>query len=295
MSRLHEGEPEIDEALVRRLVAAQFPQWAGLPVARVRSGGTSNVIYRLGDGLSVRLPRIAAAAEDLLREDAWLPRLAPLLPTAVPEPVALGEPDAAYPWAWAVHRWLDGEVPVPGRLERPEALAGELGAFVRALHGAGTAGGHAAYRSETLASRDAATRAALAAAADLVPDPAALLTVWESALEAPDWAGEPVWIHADLQSGNMLLGPGGRLGAVIDFGCFGLGDPAVDLLSAWYVLPGGARKELRAAAGADEAMWVRGRGWAVSVALMELQYYRRRSPAMVASAQRAVGGLLEGE
>ncbi len=50
-------EPDIDTPLVSRLIAAQFPRWAGLPITRVPSAGTDNAIYRLGDDMAVRLPR----------------------------------------------------------------------------------------------------------------------------------------------------------------------------------------------------------------------------------------------
>ena len=46
--KMHADEVEIDESLVLRLVAAQFPQWAGLPVREIPSSGTVNAMYRLG-------------------------------------------------------------------------------------------------------------------------------------------------------------------------------------------------------------------------------------------------------
>ena len=29
--------------------------------------------------------------------------------------------------------------------------------------------------------------------------------VWQSALEAGDWTGDPVWVHGDLLPGNILI------------------------------------------------------------------------------------------
>jgi hypothetical protein len=46
----------ITPALVSRLLAAQFPQWAHLPVAPIELDGWDNTTFRLGDELSVRLP-----------------------------------------------------------------------------------------------------------------------------------------------------------------------------------------------------------------------------------------------
>lgn len=290
--RMHADEPDIDTALVRRLIAAQFPRWAGLAVERVDTAGTSNAMYRLGGDMVVRLPRTAGSAGDVEAEQAWLTRLAPSLPVAVPVPLGKGEPGEGYPWPWSVYRWLAGEIPVVGRVPEPELLARDLAEFVLSLRRVDPADGPPSYRSEPLTARDAAVRTAIAELdAGGVVDGAAATALWDKALQAPVWPGRPVWIHADLQPGNMLLADG-RLGAVIDFGCAGLGDPAVDLIAAWYVLPAAARPAFRAAVDADDAMWTRAGGWALSIALMELNYYRVTNPRMAAIAGHVVGELL---
>ncbi|MFJ8476252.1 aminoglycoside phosphotransferase family protein [Kitasatospora sp. NPDC094011] len=289
--KMHADELDIDEALVRRMVAGQFPQWAGLPVEAVDSAGTSNAMYRLGADLVVRIPRIPGAVEDIEKEEAWLRRLAPELPFAVPVPVGLGEPLDGCPWPWSVLRWLEGVNPVVGSVRQPAVLAADLAEFVTAMHRVDQAGGPAAYRSESLASRDPAVRRALAGLAGEV-DVDAVTSLWDKALGAADHPGPAVWIHADLQPGNLLLDADGRLSAVIDFGCMGLGDPAVDLLTAWYVLPAPVRAAFRTGVAADDAAWGRGRGWALSVALMELDYYRDSNPRMVRTARHVVGELL---
>lgn len=294
VGKMHVDEPDIDTALVRALIAGQFPQWAGLPVGRVESAGTSNAMYRLGEDLVVRLPRTPGAANDVGMEHRWLPRLAPDLPAAIPAPLGVGRPAEGYPWSWSVFGWVPGENPVPGRIAEPELLAKDLAEFVSALHRADPVDAPASYRSETLAARDAETRAAIAelgASADSGVPTGAATALWEEALRAEPWSGPPVWIHADLQPGNLLLADG-RLAAVIDFGCAGLGEPAVDLIPAWYVLPAAARPAFRAALGADDAMWTRARGWALSIALMELNYYQQTNPVMAAIARHVIGELL---
>jgi hypothetical protein len=45
-------------SLVGRLPAEQFAQWADLPIEPVHSAVTDKAIYRLGDDMAVRLPRI---------------------------------------------------------------------------------------------------------------------------------------------------------------------------------------------------------------------------------------------
>ncbi|MEV7382487.1 aminoglycoside phosphotransferase family protein [Streptomyces lydicus] len=290
--KMHADEADIDVSLVRRLLGGRFPQWADRPLTQVDSAGTSNTMYRLGADMAVRLPRMAGAAGDVAKEHRWLPRLAPALPTAVPTPLGKGEPAEGYPFPWSVYSWLAGENPVVGRLAEPELLAKDLAAFVVALHGIDPTGGPPSYRSEPLLARDDATRDALGSLRGAV-DADAAAAVWEAALRAPERAGPAVWIHADLQPGNLLT-TDGRLGAVIDFGCLGVGDPAVDLMVAWYVLPAEGRGVFRAAVAADDAAWARGRGWALSVALMELRYYRDTNPRMAAIARHVLGELLSG-
>ncbi|MFF4383152.1 aminoglycoside phosphotransferase family protein [Kitasatospora sp. NPDC001547] len=289
--KLHPDELDIDEALVGRMVAEHFPQWAGLPVEPVLPAGTSNAMYRLGPELVVRVPRIPGVVEEIAKEDLWLRRLAPRLPVPVPVPLAVGGPVDGCPWPWSVLRWLDGTTPDPGRIAEPLLLAADLAAFVTAIRRIDPTGAPAAYRSESLAERDAATRTAVAAVPDLV-DAAAVTAAWEHALRAPAPAGPPVWIHGDLQPGNLLVDPDGRLGAVIDFGCAGLGEPAVDLIPAWYVLPAAARTAFRTAVAADDATWDRARGWALSIALLEVAYYRDSDRRMTGIARRVVAEVL---
>ena len=50
---MHEDELEIDEALVRRLLAGQFHEWSELRLRLAEPMGTENAIFRLGEGLAV--------------------------------------------------------------------------------------------------------------------------------------------------------------------------------------------------------------------------------------------------
>ncbi|WP_369255031.1 aminoglycoside phosphotransferase family protein [Streptomyces sp. R35] len=292
-SPMHADEARIDDSLVRRLLAAQFPVWADLPLKRVESSGTVNAVYRLGDDLAVRLPRIPAGAGDVEKEGEWLPRLAPLLPFAVPEILAIGAPGEGYPWSWGVLRWLDGELPVPGRLADAQALAVDLGRFVAALRQVDMPGGPPAYRGGPLTAVDAETRSAIAELHGVI-DTSAATAAWEAALAAPRWTGPPVWVHSDLMPMNLLTHQG-RLGAVLDFATLGTGDPAGDLIPAWNLLPAEARPAFRNAVGAndtDDAMWARGRGWALSMALTQLPYYRTTNPVIAANAEHVIGEVL---
>ncbi|MFD8979334.1 aminoglycoside phosphotransferase family protein [Streptomyces sp. NPDC059564] len=293
-ARTRPGPEAVDEDLVRRLVAGQFPRWAGLEVARFPSGGTVNHVYRLGGDMAVRLPRGRGGAEDVPRERDWLPRLAPRLPAAVPEVLGAGEPAEGYPWPWSVYRWMPGENPEAGALSAPGALAGDLAAFVTAMRGVTLPGAPPAHRGGPVAAQDAGTRAAIEALRGIPEegvDCDAATAVWEETLRAPAWDGPPVWLHADLMPGNLLV-DGGRLGAVIDFGCAGVGDPACDLFPAWNLLPAGAREVFRAAVGVDDATWTRGRGRTLSQALIALPYYRGTNEAMARNARHVIRAVL---
>jgi len=240
---MHPDEPTITTALVRRLVSAQFPRWAALPITPLASGGTVNAVYRLGDGFTVRLPRTAGGADDVAKERRILDALGGL-PVAVPVVAGLGEPGEGYPWPWAVHRWLDGEPAVEGRPFEPEALA-EVVTAVRALD---PADAPPAYRGGPLSALDRATRDAVEALrrTDEPFDAEAALSVWTEALDAP--TGTDCWVHADLMPSNLLL-HNGRLTAVLDWGTAGVGDPACDLIPAWNLLTETTRPAFRDAIG----------------------------------------------
>jgi aminoglycoside phosphotransferase (APT) family kinase protein len=260
----------IDAALVRRLVAAQFPQWVRLPVEPVVPGGHDNRTFRLGDELSVRLPSGDWYALQVAKEQEWLPRLAPRLPLEIPTPVARGEPGEGYPYPWSVYRWLEGEPASAGAVRDAAGLAVELAGFLRALASVPADGGpapgpHNWHRGGPVRFYEAEALAALDALGDRV-DRAAALALWERAV-ASEWEGPPVWFHGDVAEGNLLLRDG-RLAAVIDFGTCGVGDPACDVVIAWTLLRGEAREAFREALGADEGTWARGAGWALWKALI---------------------------
>jgi aminoglycoside phosphotransferase (APT) family kinase protein len=295
MSRMHEDEVAIDDALARRLVDEQLPHLAALPLRRLPPVGTDNQLFRLGEDLAVRFPRIgwAAAAPEL--EARWLPELAPHLPLDVPAPVALGEPAHGYPWSWTVVPWL------PGRAPRREHLGatcdgvpwedvarglGELLVALRRIDATDAPPKPPGQRGSDLATADEWLREWTERAGDRV-DQEAVLAAWEESLAAPVWDGPPVWVHCDLHAGNVLVRDG-RLSAVIDWGLLGAGDPAIELNAAWSFLPPEVVPAYRDAVGLDDAAWLRGRGWALQPAISGLVYYEETAPAMSAASLRTV-------
>ena len=291
---MHADEFATDASLVRRLLDAQFAQWADLPIERVSSAGTDNAIYRLGDDMAVRLPRTKWATGQVERERRWLPRLAPHLPLAIPTQLAMGVAAEGYPWKWAVYRWLDGDNATHDRIADLGQAATDLARFIAALQRIDPTGGPREGRSRgvPLAERDGPTRDAIAALHGVL-DTEAVTFQWEEALRAPVWPGPDVWLHGDLNEGN-LLARDGRLSAVIDFGTMAVGDPACDLMVAWTLLTAETRELFRAALPFDDATWVRGRGWALSWALIVLPYYKDTNLALCRIAEHTIGEVVAG-
>jgi len=291
-TKMHADEAETDVALVRRLLAGQFPHWAGLQVEPVASYGTDHDIYRLGDRLAARLPRIGGAVEQAVMEAQWLPKFAPHLPLAIPVPLAMGRAAEGYPFAWSVCTWLPGD-DASAAIEDLDQAAVDLAGFVTALRQADTTGAPPPPRrgrGGPLPKLDELVRGAITQLGDRIDADAALRS-WRESLSAPAWDGPTAWVHGDLLPGNLLV-TGGRLSGVIDFGCLNVGDPAVDLLPAWNVFTGDSRLRFRAELGADEASWLRGRGWALYQAVLALPYYWDTNPGMVRQASRALAHIL---
>jgi aminoglycoside phosphotransferase (APT) family kinase protein len=289
----------VGPALARRLVAAQFPQWAGLPVRPVATQGWDNFSFRLGDALKLRLPSAGRYAAQVGKERDWLPRLAPHLPVAIPEPVATGAPGEGYPWPWSVQRWLDGATLARDRLADEAGFAREVAGFLRALQAAPPdgppAGAHSFHRGGEFAIYDAETRASIAALGSAV-EAGAATAVWD-APRAAAWHGPAVWVHGDVAVGNLLLRDG-RLAAVIDWGTSAVGDPACALVLAWTFFTGPGRTAFREAVGADAPTWARARGWALWKALLVLATggtvaAAERPPASVVAAVLAEAGSIE--
>ncbi|WP_405142619.1 aminoglycoside phosphotransferase family protein [Sphaerisporangium sp. NBC_01403] len=291
-TKMHADEIETDAGLVRRLLAGQFPQWADLPVDPVESYGTDHDIYRLGDHLAARLPRIGWATAQAAKEAEWLPKLAPHLPLALPVQLAMGHPAEGYPFDWSVYEWLPGKN-ANGTIDDLDQAAVDLAAFVTALRQVDTAGAHPrprGARGAPLAENDEHVRRSIAQLGDRI-DGAAALRSWQESLDAPAWDGPEVWVHGDLLPGNLLV-VDGRLSAVIDFGGLNVGDPACDLQPAWNVFTGDSRERFRAELAVDDASWSRGRGWALCQAVAAMPYYWDTNPGIIRQASNALTQIL---
>lgn len=285
-ARLHDDEVTITDELVRGLVARQLPEFLALPLRRVPSTGTVNAIYRLGEEFVLRLPRTSAHANTpswVEQNHAWLTDAAPLLPLDVPEPVALGEATDDYPFAWPVHRWIEGDSLGVVDLSDSEDAATRLGELVRVLHALPGPGNGVARSAKAVSRRtwDPVFRETIEGVRGLDGlDVDAAIAAWETTLAAPAWDRPPVWVHGDLLRDN-LLAHHRRLSAVIDWECWGRGEPALDLTPAWFVFRGDARAAFVEAVGADADTWWRARNLALR-SVMGIRYYERTNPSFSA-------------
>lgn len=268
--KLQSGKFDVSVELVERLVAAQFPQWAGLPVTAVAMDGWDNWTFRLGDDMKVRLPSAEGYVPQAEKEARWLRVLAPHLPLPIPVPMALGTPGKGYPWPWSVYRWLAGDVvrreTVPDRVR----LARDVAGFLRALRSIDTTGGPPAgtqsfFRGGDIEVYAPEVRDCIAKLGTAI-DGAGATAVIDAAVAAT-FRGPPVWVHGDVAIGN-LLAKDGRLSAVLDFGCSAVGDPACDLVLAWTFLDSESRAVFQREAPGDAGTWARARGWALWKALI---------------------------
>ncbi|MCL9683649.1 aminoglycoside phosphotransferase family protein [Legionella maioricensis] len=255
---------------MRRLVAAQFPQWQDLPVRPVAVSGWDNRTFHLGEHMLVRMPSGEDYAGQVEKEQKWLPRLAPLLPLSIPVPLALGQAADGYPWKWSVYRWLEGESAASAPIADLCDFSAHLAQFLLALQRIDATKGplpgpHSFYRGGALTTYDAETRQAIVTLKERI-DVATATEVWETAL-ATTWHGSPVWVHGDLSAGNLLV-QGGRLSSVIDFGQLTVGDPACDLAIAWTLFEGKSREVFRSMLLLDAGTWARGRAWTLWKALI---------------------------
>lgn len=285
---------EIDVALVRRLVAEQFPQWAHLPIVAAEPNGWDNRTFRLGLYMSVRLPSAAGYVEQVAKEHYWLPKLAPLVPFPIPVPLAMGEPGSGYPWNWSIYPWLKGETAEVEKIVSLPEFARALAQFLVALQQIDATGGplpgaHNFMRGAHPSVYDGETRRAIQILSDDIDD-RAVTAVWEAAL-ASKWRASPVWIHGDVAAGNLLI-KDGRLAAVIDFGCAGIGDPACDLVIAWTLLSGESREVFRSSLQLDSWTWARGRGWALWKALITVAEYREKDPPVARMARQVIAEVI---
>jgi aminoglycoside phosphotransferase (APT) family kinase protein len=290
-----EGRIELGLADARRMVAETFSGWADLPLREVSTLGTDHLLFRLGTDKLIRIPATADAADDFARK-AGVPAAFAGLSLEVPRVLEIAEPNAFVPHPWAVVEWIAGEDAATTPPHDWSQAAQATGRFVAGLRTLQPSGGRLsgrdnALRGAPLALLDAWMRPAIAAIAHRF-DARCLSRLWEEALAAPVWPGQPVWVHGDLHGGNIIV-RGGKVAAVIDFGLASLGDPACDLAPAWTFLPPDHRAAFRKCAAPDDDAWLRGRGWGLYAATIALAHHAHDDPPLAAMGERTLAAMLD--
>ncbi len=267
-----EAEVDTSAGVIRSLLKQQHPDLAELPLVEF-ANGWDNAILRLGDDLSVRLPRRKKAAILVEREQKVLPAFARRLPIAIPAPIRVGRPGCGYPWSWSINPWLPGRVAADSTLADPTREARRLGEFLAALHVEAPSdappnpyrGHFVGLNTEALLERVA--RLGCSLGRDVCER---ILARWHKLVAGVErWDSPPVWLHGDLHAANVLV-DNGEISAVIDFGDVCAGDPATDLAVAWMLFDSANRAVFRDAVGVDNATWKRGEAWALHFAVIYL-------------------------
>ena len=257
-----DAEVEVDEALVRRLLDAQHPDLADLPLTHLDSGW-DNVLFQLGQEFVVRVPRREIAANLMRNEQRWLPELAARLPIPAPAPVRIGTATDDYPWPWSILPWFEGRcadehAPAADQAER-------FADFLLALHQEApddapenpVRGIPLSVRVENTQERMVRVREKT----DLITP--AIESLWQQALDTNPGAGHR-WLHGDLHAQNVLVDDSGRISAVIDWGDLTAGDVATDLAGIWALFDSArARREVLDRYRPNEDLLARAKGWAV--------------------------------
>lgn len=232
------AEVVINHDLIEMLLSEFVPELVGQPIV-FHASGWDNEIYRIGDRHAIRLPRRELAAPLVVHEQVWLPELAETLPLPIPAPVHAGKPAFGFPFHWSIVPWIPGVTMLHAPPLDRAALMQQLADFMNPLHVAAPKDAPTnPYRGVPLTARAdsvierISTCEPIFASLNIAGED--VRATWDSLVDAPEFGGEPVWVHGDLHLANMLV-RGGRLSGIVDFGDMCSGDPAVDLSIAWML------------------------------------------------------------
>ncbi|BBC27192.1 aminoglycoside phosphotransferase family protein [Pseudanabaena sp. ABRG5-3] len=282
----------IDIPLVYKLLKEQHPDLANLPIQSV-DAGLDNAMFRLGDRLSVRLPRREIAAKLIENEQTWLPLIADRLPIPIPNSYRIGQPNQDYPYRWSVLPWLDG---IPADQEEPDPNQAKiLATFLRSLHiPAPPNAPENIFRGVPLTQRAAVIEERmqrLELQTELITSD--IKQTWQMALNAPIDV-EAKWIHGDLHSRNILV-KNGAIAGIIDWGDMTSGDIATDLASIWMLFGDrdACQQAIATYANISEATLQRAKGWAIAFGVMLLDLGLTNDPRYTVMGKRALQRVAE--
>ncbi len=284
-------------ALVCKLIAEQFPEFAHLNIQPVKIQGHDNRTFRLGPDMLVRMPTEESYALKVPKEQVLLPQLKPHLSVPIPIPLKMGSPSKDFPFPFSIYKWLKGESvnSLDLNAHSLESIALELAQFLKELQSIDTVEGpapglHNWYRGEHISVYDEGARTQIAQL-DGVIDSNKALKLWDAASQTK-WSNDSVWIHGDFATGNILM-HNGKLSGIIDFGGLGIGDPACDLVIAWTFLKGKSRKMFIEKMSLDADTWLRAKAWALWKATFELCNSQDKADAYALKQEQLIRNLLE--
>lgn len=288
---------KITEILASKLIAAQFPEYADLPVTAVEQQGHDHRSFRLGNDLLIRMPIAASYALKVPKEQELLPRLRPHLTLLIPKPMKMGDPSPDYPFPFSIYQWLEGTS--ANRLTLDDhnliSIAAQLAQFLKELHRINTMGGpcpgqHNWWRGDHPSVYDEGARKQIYALHKMINRDKAI-ALWEAACNTR-WHAAPVWIHGDFASGNILI-KNGAVSGIIDFGGLGVGDPACDLVIAWTLFKGKSREIFKEAMQLDHDTWLRAKAWCLWKASFELCEMRDQNNDEALMQRKIIDEILE--
>lgn len=286
---MHKNDLKINMDIVRNLINEQFPEYSNLPIDQLNSGGTVNYIFKLGQELYIRLPRVREWS-NIEKEYEVLSYLAPNLSLEIPEVIAVGKPDDFYPLKWAIYKWIKGSMYSDKLIIDEIKAAKDLANFIKELKSIAIPPGAPKAGREALGKLNKKTLKTIYSA-DNLNNKDKIIKIWKESLKAAPWDGKAAWIHSDLLRTNLLI-QSGNLNAVIDFGSAGIGDPAFDLIPAWTVFNSGGRGIFKNCINADRESWIRARGYALHQAVLIIPYYKKSNPEFTLMAQRTLNEIL---
>ena len=96
--------PFKQKELTKKLIATQFPEYAGLNITEVDQQGHDNRTYRIGNDMLIRMPTAESYALKVPKEQELLPKLAKHLSVAIPAPIKMGKPSENYPYPFSIYK-----------------------------------------------------------------------------------------------------------------------------------------------------------------------------------------------
>lgn len=293
---MHPDQLVLTEQVATRLITDLLPGTDPATVRLLETSATTSTVVRIGEDLAARFP-LEPADPDIARaalaaEHEAMAEFAAVSPLPAREPVALGEPSAAFPMPWSMQTWVPGEVADPVVLAGSDAAADDLAALLLALRAVPTGGRRfrGPGRGGDLTAHEDWVRECLERSRGLLPVDqfAARWERWRT-LERRD---PDVMSHRDLIPANLLTA-GGRLVGVLDAGGYSPADPALDLVGAWHLLDAERRDRLRQSLGCSDLEWERGAAWAFVQAIGLVWYYEDSNPTMAQLGRSTCQRLLE--